>query len=81
MHKCAKCGKLCKKQFELCYECHQNKLRIEGWLEYLHKTPEQRADELEAYYDRECVMCGKEGADYRKDGKPYCSTCWQVWNS
>lgn len=29
-----------------------------------------------------CVMCGQEyGTALRKDGKYYCSRCWQVWNS
>jgi len=29
----------------------------------------------------DCVMCGREGALDRSDGKPYCSMCWTVWNS
>jgi hypothetical protein len=28
-----------------------------------------------------CVMCGKEGATMRRDGKMYHTHCWQVWNS
>jgi hypothetical protein len=33
------------------------------------------------YDETECVMCGKEGAVKRDDGKCYCASCWQVWNS
>ena len=29
----------------------------------------------------DCVMCGRESAYARKDGKYYCTDCWQVWNS
>jgi len=31
--------------------------------------------------ETECVMCGKEGAATRSDGKAYCGHCWMVWNS
>jgi transcription elongation factor Elf1 len=31
--------------------------------------------------ESDCVMCGKEGAIERSDGKAYCSFCWMVWNS
>jgi len=81
MATCAKCGKPVKKQFMLCYDCYMTQERERLWREHEQMTPEEREDEREAYYSRECVMCGKEGADYRKDGKPYCSQCWQIWNS
>lgn len=76
--------KVCKKQinarFELCWACHQNQKAAESYREYLAKSPEQRADELEAYYNRLCSMCGKEGADYHGETL-FCGTCWTIWNS
>jgi transposase-like protein len=35
----------------------------------------------DSYDMTECVMCGREGARERDDGRAYCSHCWTVWNS
>lgn len=44
-----------------------------------HNCYDNMMAESEGYF---CVMCGREwGIDKRKDGKLYCSMCWQVWNS
>lgn len=81
MKTCTKCGKPVKPPFSLCYDCHQKQEEQRRWREYRDMTPQEREDELEAYYSNECVMCGKEGASVRKDGKCYCGHCWTVWNS
>lgn len=78
---CRKCGKPIKAGFNLCYECHMKMRDRVAYEEYRDKTPEQREIELEVYYSHECSMCGKEGADERHDGRYYCGSCWQVWNS
>lgn len=81
MNKCALCGKQIKPQFHHCYDCHLKMKQVESYFAYLKQTPEERERELEDYYSNECVMCGKEGASERTDGKNYCSHCWIVWNS
>jgi len=78
---CKTCGKTIKPQFERCYECNERYEETQRWLEYKSKSEDEKELELEMYYSRECVMCGKEGADERKDGQNYCSTCWTIWNS
>jgi len=78
---CPRCGKRKKNEYEVCYDCHVQDIQAAEYRRYRSQTPQEREDEREAYYARECVMCGKEGADYRSDGKPYCGHCWQIWNS
>lgn len=80
-HRCRICGKEIKAIFDTCYNCHLIEIEREQWRIYREKTPQEHEDELEDYYSRECVMCGKEGADVRADGKCYCGTCWTTWNS
>lgn len=81
MKTCKRCGKPINKAFELCYNCNMDDIARRSLEAYDRMTPQEREDEREAYYNSECTMCGKEGADYRSDGKPYCSHCWTVWNS
>lgn len=81
MNTCDKCGKSVKKQFMFCWDCFQKVEEQRRYREYQEMTPQEREDEREAYYNMECVMCGKEGASERKDGKCYCGHCWMVWNS
>lgn len=80
-HRCSKCGKVILSRFSMCYSCHRTEVEKSLWRAYDEQTPEERELERERYYGTECVMCGKEGASERKDGKCYCSTCWMVWNS
>lgn len=78
---CRKCGKQIKAGFNLCYDCHMRMRDRKAYEEYARMTPQEREDALEEHYSHECSMCGKEGADLRPDGKYFCGTCWQVWNS
>jgi len=81
MKTCSKCGKRIAPAFELCFDCNQDELQKIELRRYLSMTPDEREEEREAYYSNECSMCGKEGADLRKDGRYYCGQCWTVWNS
>lgn len=81
MTKCVDCGKKINSAFTRCWQCNRAYIDRQERQRYDNMTPNERQDEIDAYYNRECVMCGKEGADFRKDGKCYCSTCWTIWNS
>jgi len=81
MNKCKSCGRGIKSHFERCFKCQQEYEERESYRRYREMTPQGREDELEAYYNTECDMCGKEGASARSDGRNYCGMCWQVWNS
>jgi len=80
-HKCANCGRwiavallgLIDPRVNICQQCIQE-IRNP-------KTEQEKEDELYAYWNTECDMCGKEGASPRKDGRNYCDHCWTVWNS
>jgi hypothetical protein len=78
---CKQCGKPCKKPFILCYECNERKKRAEEYRRYVEMSEDDKEAEREEYYSTMCVMCGKEGASERKDGKCYCGSCWTIWNS
>jgi len=78
---CKQCGKRISKAYTLCWECNQRKVEREQYRSWLDKSEEEKELEREQYYNTECDMCGKEGADRRSDGRNYCGTCWQVWNS
>lgn len=83
MHACARCGKPCKAQFQMCYDCF---LRESMWNKQPSSAERDTTDEdgyaIDIPSDQYCVTCGREwGTALRKDGKYYCSTCWQIWNS
>jgi len=68
---CPRCRKnRIKGPFKHCWTCNQ---------ELLYGKHIQQTNELDIN-ETECDMCGKEGATLRKDGKYYCSRCWQEWN-
>ena len=59
---------------------HYSKKRRTGFKRF-RETGKLQQVPTEGYYQYECVMCGKEGAYMRNDGKFYCTHCWLVWNS
>lgn len=79
--RCKTCGKTIHKNYDQCLTCSQRAAEFESYLAWHNKSEEEKELERERYYDTLCVMCGKEGASERSDGKDYCSTCWTIWNS
>lgn len=78
---CKRCGRATNGQYEYCYPCYQRKVQDDDYRRYQEMSEDEKELKREQYYSTECVMCGKEGASERKDGKCYCGTCWTVWNS
>lgn len=78
---CKRCGRATNGQYEYCYLCFRKKQEIDEYHRYRDMSEDEKEDERELYYSTMCVMCGKEGASERKDGKCYCGECWTIWNS